>query len=130
MSKLEDDKLWQQAAKIAQEIYSLLDALPEDEKWGMGSKLRGRAVDLSTEVAEAVGSIDPRDKHYYLGHAKRSLFGIKNVYLLAQKTEVLAIQPESFVQLNKLSDALDAKIDKSAKAIPDFMQQYDGRKEK
>lgn len=126
MSRLEDNKLWQMAARITEQAYALADELPEEEKWGMQAKLRSRALDLHTDVAEAVGSIDPRDSHYHFGHAKRSLFGVKSMYLVASNTGMLTVEPEAMLAINKLSDALDTKIDEAAKAIPDFLQQYTG----
>lgn len=124
MSRLENNELWQKAKNIAEETYGQLDRLPEEEKWGMQSKLRGRALDLSTDVAEAIGSIDPRDKHYYFGHAKKSLFGIKNIYHIAIKTDLLAVEPEAMVRIDALSSELDTEISKAAKAIPKYMQLY------
>ena len=50
MKKLENlgsNKLWQLAVEITEQCYGLIDDFPDEEKYGMQSKLRSRAFDLS-----------------------------------------------------------------------------------
>lgn len=122
--KLPDNKLWKIATELTEEAYELLPELPEEERYGMNSKLRGRAFDVSSDIAEAVGAIDPRDKKYHYGLARRSLFAMQNVYKLASRTGILNIEPETMVKIDKLIDALDEEIDSVTKSIPEYMQQF------
>lgn len=118
VTKLEDSKLWQLASQIAEQCYGLLDDFPEEEKWGMQNKVRTRAFDLSSDIAEAIGSIDPRDIKWQLGLARRDLFGLKNALRLANKSGYTEVPPELMIQIDKISELIDKEIDDATKNIP------------
>jgi four helix bundle protein len=124
MKKLENSVLWKSAIKLADDSYKMLDDLPEEEEWGMQSKLRGRAVDLTTEIAEALGSIDPRDKKHYLGHARKTCFGLIGVYSLMRRTGVVPVLPDTLIALSELSSMIEKEIEKADKDIPGYMIQF------
>ncbi len=123
--KLEDSKLWQLTSEVIEHIYGLLDNFPEEEKWGMQSKLRARAFDASSDIAEATGSIDPRDIKWQLGMARRSLFGLKNALRLAHKAGYLEAQPELMVKIDKATELVDLGITQATQNIPLWFKEMD-----
>lgn len=123
MSSLENSKLWKLVLEIAEEAYACLDAFPEEEKWGLAFKLRGRSADAATFVAEALGSIDPRDIKRLLGQARANLFAVKSVYKLADKTAILSAVPESMVKIETAVKEIDILIGKTTDDIPKWLKE-------
>jgi hypothetical protein len=118
--KLEDSELWQLAFKIASEAYTKIGEFPDDEKWLAASRLRQHAGGLTDEIAMGVGSLDPRDIQYYLGHARKELFAIKAVYKAGHSSKQVDIDPDQMV----LIDSLTAKIDERLASIPEELKTY------
>lgn len=128
--KLEDEQLWRTVSAIAEEAYHLLDHLPEEEKWGMQSKLRQRAFEITSEVAEAFGSVDPRDAKWHFGLARRDLFGLKNLYKLAQNTGNLEVDPATMHKLDHAIDQTEQALIKASENIPAWYEEMDGAQRK
>lgn len=116
--KLEDNELWVLVSEIAEYSYSVLDHFPEEEKWGMQSKIRQRAFEATSDVAEAVGSVDPRDVKWHLGLSRRSIFGLKNALRLAQKAGYLEVAPEFMIKIDKASELMGNAISAAENEIP------------
>jgi four helix bundle protein len=125
--KLEDYALWKLVSHIAEQCYGILENFPEDERYGMQSKLRKRAFDVTSDVAEAIGSIDPRDTVWYFGMARRSIFGIKNTLSMAAKAGYISAMPELMVDIQTATTNIDIEIEKSILAIPIWYKDMDAR---
>jgi four helix bundle protein len=123
--KLEDHEVWRTASQLAASAYAVLDQLPEEEKWGITLKLRRDAFDMTSSLAEAFGSIDPRDQKYHFGIARRHMYSLKNTYLIAHKTDVLKLDPEAIVKLNAIIGQTNKEITDADKAIPTYMKQFE-----
>ncbi len=121
LQKLEDNKLWIESQKIASYIYVLVDQLPEDEKLSMQHRLYSRAFDVTSDLAEAVGAISPKDVEYSMGLARRGLFAVKNAYRFLINQKVIKADPDFMLQLNKVIDEVDTYIQESWSDI-DSMQ--------
>jgi hypothetical protein len=119
-ARLEDDRLWLQASKITNAAYGVLDTFPEDERYLTVPRLRQHASSLVDEVAQGVGSIDPRDIQYHLGHARRDLFGIKSVYKASYDNGLLKLEPEQMVSLDKLIADINNRLER----IPADIKEY------
>ncbi len=119
IKKIEDSTLWRTVSGVAQQVYGLSSDLPEAEQW-VSSKLRLRAFDVTQDVAEALGSIDPQDVRWHLGFARHDLFGIKNALSFARKMGLLDVQPELMLLVDKAVNEVDVLIDESTKQIPEW----------
>lgn len=120
--RLEDDKLWRQASEIALYAYDQLNNFSQDEEYGMEPKLRDRSFDLTGDLAEAIGSIDPRDKAYYYSLALRDTYGIRNTLIMANRTGALNVEPSIFVKLDRLADGINAEATGSNDDIPEYLK--------
>jgi hypothetical protein len=118
--KLEENDLWRLASRITADAYGTLDAFSADEKFLTVSRLRQHAGSLADEIALAVGSIDPRDVQYYLGHARRDLFGIKSIYRISHDNGLLKLDPEQMVRIDKLLVDIDVWL----KQVPADLKKY------
>jgi len=122
--KLERDRLWRLASEVALYAYSQLNSFPQDEEYGMQPRLRDRSFDLTTDVAEAVGSIDPRDKAFCYGLALRDAYGVRNTLIMANKTGMLSVEPAIFVKLDELAEGLSAEVAETTDDIPEYLKQF------
>jgi hypothetical protein len=109
IAKIEDSPLWRAVSKIARDSYNTYSALSDDH-WNLRSKLEANAVDVTNDVAEACGSLDPRDVKWSLGHARKDLFSLKNAYSLAFHTGVIEPQPEVMVAIDDAVKLIDKEI--------------------
>ncbi len=120
--KLETNSLWRAATDVAVYAYSVLHEFPEEEQYGMQPNLRERAFDLTSDVSEAAGSIDPRDRAYSYGRALRDAYSVRNTLVIAGKTGVLDIEPSIIVKLDKLIDDLIAETAETTDGIPAYLK--------
>ena len=128
--KLEQNELWKLATELAEFFYGEISQLPEEEKWGIQSKLRQRSFECTSDIAEAVGSIDPRDKTHSYGLARRSLFGVRNAYSLACKAGFLSIDPDIMVKIDKVTMLLDQQIIESTANIQAWYEEFEDPRKK
>jgi hypothetical protein len=123
MKVLKDAKLWKLVMVVVEEAYACLDEFPEEEKWGLAAKLRGRAGDAATLAAEALGALDPRDVKWSLGKARANLFAVQAVYEVAYKTGQLTPHPESMVKIEAALKEIEALTDKASGNIPKWLKE-------
>lgn len=110
LQKLEDSKLWSESQKVATYIYELVDQLPEEEKINLQYRLRARAFDVTSDIAEATGSINPKDTEYSMGLARRGVFAIKNAYKFLGTQKIIEVDPDFMLQLNNMLNEIDTHI--------------------
>jgi hypothetical protein len=122
-TKLEDIELYKIVVEVADYADSILVELPEEERWRLTAKLNGRSVDVTTDVAEAFGSIDPRDRKWLLGMARRDLFGLKNSLKVCDSRNYVEIDPEMMVTINKAIEETDHAISLAEKDIPKWFDE-------
>lgn len=103
----------------------MLSEFPEEEKWGMQSKLRTRAFEISSDIADALGAIDPRDVKWHFGLARRGLFGLKNVLIQASNAGYVDVETDLLVEIQRLADLIDIEIEKATKNIPSWFKEME-----
>jgi len=116
--KLEDYALWKLVSEIAGRCYGLLHEFPDEEKWGMESKLRQRAFEITSDVADAIGSIDPRDSVWHFGHARRDIFGIKKCPETGSESRLYRSRARIDGRHQHATTNLDIEIEKAITSIP------------
>lgn len=123
MQKLEDSSLWQKSQEVAKYVYELVAQLPESEQITMQYKLRAKAFDTTSDIAEAVGAINEGDIEYAMGSARRSLFAIKNSYKYLHTQSIIDVDPDFMVLLNGLIDEVDNYIKETWDAIDQIQKE-------
>lgn len=130
MSSTEASKLSKLVFEVAEEAYARLTDFPEEEQWGLATKLRGRSADAVTHVAEALGSVDPRDQKWLLGKARANLFAVKSIYQLAYKTEILSPEPEPLLKIDAATEEIDKLMGKATSDIPKWLKEMGASEER
>lgn len=117
---LDQDPLWREALRIASAARENAGKLPDDERWGMVSKMYFYGTEIVGEAAAGVGAIDPRDVKINLGRLREQLHALKGMYIYGHKTGLLQLDPEEIVHI----DTLVADIDDKLKDIPANIEKW------
>jgi four helix bundle protein len=67
-----DMPIWQEAMKIAEDIFKMTKALPKSEEYALVSQLRRAALSISANIAEAYGRNHSADKVNFYYFARGS----------------------------------------------------------
>lgn len=73
---------WQEAHKLALEVYRITQAFPEEEKFGLTSQMRRAAVSITSNIAEGFGRQNSKEKIQFYAMAQASDSEVKNQLIL------------------------------------------------
>lgn len=118
------------AQRLAVSFYEMASNLPEEEKWGLSAKLRGRAFDLTQDYAEAVGSIDPRDRKWQFGLARRDAFGLSNAAKMYESFGYGELSIELMRDLQDITRDIESNIEEASTNIPRWFKEMSAPEEK
>ncbi|WP_428236633.1 four helix bundle protein [Gracilimonas sp.] len=106
--KFEKLEVWQLAVDLADEIYLLIEALPDTEKFNLTSQIQRAVTSVSLNIAEgSTGQTDPEQARF-IGYAHRSLMEVVACLILMKKRAY--ISTELFEKLYQDSEKLSAKL--------------------
>ena len=80
-----DLRVWEEAMVLAESVYSLVDAFPPEERFGLNAQLKRAAVSIPSCIAEGNGRGSTRDYLRFLSMAKGSLAEVQTQLLLAAR---------------------------------------------
>lgn len=126
VKKLEDSKLWKAASEAGRVLSELLDQVPEEESYPMKYKVKQYAFDISSWIAEGVGSIDPRDRVWQYGKARSALFAAKDAYKQVCNAGYIELDPAFMVQIESVTNLLDIELKESRVDIPKWFEEMGG----
>src|SRR5205085_1116550 len=89
-SGYQDLRVWQQAMRLARDVYRATERFPKHELYGLTSQIRRAAVSVASNIAEGKGHRSDREFLHFLYHARGSLFELETQVLLAGQLEYLA----------------------------------------
>ncbi len=87
--------VWQEAMKLAQDVYKSVQGFTKEELFGLASQLRRAAVSVPSNIAEGHGRTSDKSFALFLGQARGSLYELETQIELAQK---LGYIPEQDLQ--------------------------------
>jgi four helix bundle protein len=100
-SSFRDLRVWQDAMKLAFEVYHQTSIFPKHEIYGLAQQMRRAAVSIPSNIAEGKGHHSDREFIRFLLHARGSLLELETQILIAQ--ELQYIGEESVQQLQGLT---------------------------
>ena len=68
-SSFRDLRVWQEAMKLAGEIYKSTAAFPKHEAYGLSQQIRRAAVSVPSNIAEGKGHRSDKEFSHFLLHA-------------------------------------------------------------
>ena len=78
-------RVWEEAMRLAEEVYALTTSFPADERFGLTSQMRRAGVSVASCIAEGNGREMTRDYLRFLAMAKGSLSELHTQLLLAER---------------------------------------------
>jgi four helix bundle protein len=83
--KFERLEVWQLAVDLTDEVYLLIEALPDTEKFNLTSQIQRAVTSVSLNIAEgSTGQTDPEQSRF-IGYAHRSLMEVVACLILMKK---------------------------------------------
>lgn len=126
--KLEDDPIWKEACDIAEYIYSVIDDLPDEEKYTTKFKLRSAANDLIFFAAQACSGAMPSVKQNDWGYVRRTLGGLKTMYRFASvRQKFINLEPEIMIRITKLSKEVDKRLEEAHRETKEYEEKETGQ---
>lgn len=89
-SSFRDLGVWQEAMKLAGEIYRSTAAFPRHEIYGLSQQMRRAALSVPSNIAEGKGHYSNKEFAHFLFHARGSLLGLQTQLLIAEELQYLS----------------------------------------
>ena len=77
--------IWQKAIDLAEMVYELTRAFPDDERYGLTSQIRRASTSIASNIAEGYGRLGRRDYARYLGIARGSAYEVFTQLAIARR---------------------------------------------
>jgi four helix bundle protein len=97
-SSFRDLRVWQEAMKLASEIYKSTSNFPKHEIYGLSQQMRRAAVLIPSNIAEGKGHHSDKEFSHFLFHARGSLLELQTQLMIAEDLQYLS-KPEAEQQL-------------------------------
>ena len=92
LSSFQDLRVWQEAMKLAGEIYRCTANFPKHELYGLNQQIRRAAVSVPSNIAEGKGHHTDKEFTHFLFHA-RSLLELETQLMIAEELQYFS-KPE------------------------------------
>ena len=89
-SSFRDLRVWQEAMKLAGEIYRSTANFPKHEIYGLSQQMRRAAVSIPSNIAEGKGHYFDKEFSHFLFHARGSLLELQTQLLIAEELQYLS----------------------------------------
>jgi hypothetical protein len=118
MSKLDSNKVWLDANKLAEKIYDILDDFSYEEKLNTARKLQNSINDFIFYVGQAVGAeVRQHTAEFDWAYANKALLGARTMYRFAGKQGMIELNPSVMVLMDDLENSISEELKKTARAI-------------
>ena len=85
-----DLRVWQEAMKLAGEIYKSTANFPKHEIYGLSQQMRRAAVSIPSNIAEGKGHHSDKEFVHFLFHARGSLLELQTQLPIAEELQYLS----------------------------------------
>jgi len=89
MRKFKELAIWKRSFELVNQVYSICDELPKDERFGLITQIRRCAVSIPSNIAEGAGRRTDKEFGRYLEIAIGSSFELETQLLIVQKRKML-----------------------------------------
>jgi four helix bundle protein len=102
--------VWQKGRILIKEIYSVSNAFPAEEKFGMTSQIRRADISVNCNIAEGVSRQTGKDQARFTAIAYGSLMEVLNLLIAAEDLTILATSEVERIRplIEELSNKLNA----------------------
>ena len=93
LSSFQDLRVWQEAMKLAGEIYRCTANFPKHRLYGLNQQIRRAAVSAPSNIAEGKGHNTDKEFTHFLFHARGSLLELETQLMIAEELQYFS-KPE------------------------------------
>lgn len=116
MQKLENLNIWKESMQLVEQVYRLMNKMPQEEKFNLSSQIKRCSVSIPSNIAEGAGRNTAPDFNRFLSLANGSSFELKTQLLLAEKMEFLKSEDlkevfEKIEYIQKMNFNLQKKLE-------------------
>jgi four helix bundle protein len=97
-------RVWQDAVKVAAQIYRATQMFPRQEMYGIVAQLRSAAVSVPSNIAEGKGRSGDKEFIHFLHNARGSILEIQTQLIISRELKFLGT--ETAEQLLRETDEL------------------------
>jgi len=108
MFNFEKLEVWKEAIEIADDVYSVTQAFPDSERYGLSSQMRRAAVSVAANVAEGASNSSRQDYARFVEIATGSVFELVSHSVIARHRSLLK-EPD-FTRLYTSSEKLSRML--------------------
>ncbi len=108
VDNFKDLRIWQESVALAKLIYSLVDHLPDKERYGLRSQITRACVSVASNIAEGSRRKSTKDLVHFLGIALGSLAETETQLIIA--TEVGFFKSEQIEPCLVMIDSISRGI--------------------
>ena len=83
--KFESFDTWKRAIEFADKMFAVADNLPQKYQFSLGEQLRRAALSIPTNLAEGSGRDNPKEKRYFYGLSKGSVYEVVSLLVMVGK---------------------------------------------
>ena len=117
MHNFQELKIWQKAINVAGQIYILSSGFPSEEKYGLTSQIRRRAVSIPSNIAEGAGRNTDGEFKNFLGIANGSTNELCTQLIISERLKLVSeeiIKPiiNDLMEIQKMNFTLIKKFTK------------------
>jgi four helix bundle protein len=89
-SSFRELRVWQEAMKLASDVYRATAEFPRHEVYGLSQQMRRAAVSVPSNIAEGKGHRSNREFTNFLLHARGSLLELQTQVLIAEDLQYVS----------------------------------------
>ena len=99
-----------EASNVAEQMYRIADEIENrepDEKWRTVSKLKNSANDAYFYIAQVAGAGKAQSFEFDCVNARKYMNTLKSMYVFASKQDLVELEPELVVRIERLIAIID-----------------------
>jgi four helix bundle protein len=112
MFKFERFDAWERAIKFANELWLLSETMPKLHQYSLGDQLRRATLSIPTNIAEGSGRDFPKERGYFYGVAKGSIYECVSLLEMAKLRGFISdeVRQHHYQEADTLAAILSATI--------------------
>ena len=88
--KFERLDVWKRAADFANEMFDIVEQLPQKYQYSLGDQLKRAALSIPTNIAEGAGRDGIKESKYFYRIAKGSVYEVVSLLVMTKKRNVIS----------------------------------------
>ena len=101
-------EVWKESIQLAVSTYKMTDLFPNEEKFGLISKMRRSSVSVSSNIAEGTSRSTNKDKAHFMTIAYSSTLELLNQTIISK--ELNFISDENYLNIRKDIESITNKV--------------------